>query len=402
MNKALDIPINNQTFDFQADSIRNISSLQEQNNGRRIYVGQAPIQSLVGLPTDENVRDYLMDAEGRRRVPTQVHKAIEATLKNNSDNFSLLNSGVVIVARACTVDNTKKILTLTGPSIINGSQTQGVIRDFLDKIDGAENLVDEILVKYEVIVTDDEGLIAETSIARNFQNDVMTISIAGRLKQLDELEASLQKQDPTKKLRKSETDLSDDFVATERLLQVTAALAPEELLLPPGERNRPGEVNKAYTYSQKAKCLRDFQRIYTSAKDPDSPDHARNSALYQFYLDVPAQALELYAKWKTHDGFTGTRLRSIQRDERGRIIEVPDGIVYPILASLSVFAVKTKNGWRIQPPAKVQEADLDAELIGVAVSAYQEIANSNPQSMGKSRACYSALHQITSIYKRLA
>src|SRR5699024_8973804 len=219
MNKALDIPINNQTFDFQADSIRNISSLQEQNNGRRIYVGQAPIQSLVGLPTDENVRDYLMDAEGRRRVPTQVHKAIEATLKNNSDNFSLLNSGVVIVARACTVDNTKKILTLTGPSIINGSQTQGVIRDFLDKIDGAENLVDEILVKYEVIVTDDEGLIAETSIARNFQNDVMTISIAGRLKQLDELEASLQKQDPTKKLRKSETDLSDDFVATERLLQ---------------------------------------------------------------------------------------------------------------------------------------------------------------------------------------
>lgn len=401
MRNAGAVPMG-RTYEFQADSIRNISSTKEQENGRRVYVGQAPITSIVGLPTDENVRDYLMDAEGRRRVPTQVHRAILDTLKNNSENFSLLNSGVVVVARACQVDDAKKVLRLTDPSIINGSQTQGVVRDFLDEIGGPENLVDDILVKFEVIVTDDEGLIAETSIARNFQNDVMTISIAGRLKQLDELEASLQRQDPSKKLRKSETDLSADFVATERLLQVIAALVPEELLLSPDERGRPGEVNKAYTYSQKTKCLRDFQKIYTSAKDPSSSDHEKNLALYQFYLDVPAQALQLYAKWKTHDGFFGTRLRSIQRDEKGRIVEVPDGIVFPILASLSAFAVKTEDGWKIQPPKKVPEAELDAELIGVAVSAYQEIANHNPQTMGKSRACYSALHQITSIYKRLA
>lgn len=391
------------TFEFPADTIRNISSAKEQANGRRVYVGQAPITSLIGLPTDANVRDYLMDAEGRRRVLTQVHSAILGTLENNSENFSLLNSGVVIVARDCKVDDSKKVMKLTDPSIINGAQTQGVVRDFLNKIGGPENLIEETLVKYEVIVTDDEDLIAETSIARNFQNDVMTISIVGGRKQLNELEASLQRQAPGKKLRKSETDLSDDFVPTERLMQVIAALVPEELLVDPEDKGRPGEVNKAYTYSQKTRCLRDFQRIYTSAKDPESPDHEKNLALYQYYLDVPAQALELYDKWKAHDGFLGTRLRSIERDKKsGRILEVPDGIVFPILASLSAFAVKTEEGWKIQYPEKVTEKELDAELIGVAVTAYQQIANHNPQTMGKSRACYSALHQISSIYKRLA
>ncbi|HET9028276.1 MAG TPA: AIPR family protein [Trueperaceae bacterium] len=401
MSDASAVPMG-RTFEFQADSIRNISSAKEQEYGRRVYVGQAPISSIVGLPTDENVRAYLMDVPGRKKVPKQVHTAIRDTLQNNSDNFSVLNSGVVIVARDCKVDDSKRILRLVGPSIINGSQTQGVIKDYLKEIGGPENLISDVLVKYEVIVTDDEDLIAETSIARNFQNDVMSISIAGRLGQLDELEASLQRQDPDMKLRKSETDLSEDFVATERLLQVTAALVPEELLLSPEERGRPGEVNKAYTYSQKTRCLKDFQKIFESAKDPKSPDHKKNKALYEFYLDVPAQALQLYNKWKTHGGFVGTRIRSIERDDRNRIVEIPDGIIFPILASLSVFAVKTADGWKIQPSERVDEDELDAELIGVAASAYQEIANHNPQTMGKSKACYSALRQITSIYKRLA
>lgn len=45
----------------------------------------------------------------------------------------------------------------------------------------------------------------------------MTISIVGRLGQLDELEKSMQDQLPESKLKKSETRLSDDYVKTERL-----------------------------------------------------------------------------------------------------------------------------------------------------------------------------------------
>jgi hypothetical protein len=380
-------------FVFKYYCLRNISSPEDGENGRKVFVGQAPIRSIIDLPTDENVREYLLEAEGRiRRKPTQVHRAIKDTLENASDNFSVYNSGIVIVARECNIFDKERYIELFQPSIINGSQTQGIIKDHLKKelVSKAEEK-DPTHIKYEIIVTDEEGLIAETSIARNFQNDVMTISIAGRLGQLDELEKSLQEKKPGKKLRKSETKLSEDFIKTERLLQVITALAPEELWY------KGREFNKVYTYSQKTKCLREFQEIFEKAKNDSNPSQQKTfGELYQFYLDVAAQALDLYDLWKSHQDFRGTRIRAIEREGR-KITEVPDGIVFPILASLSAFATKSHNGWEIKYPPLFSEK----ELIKAADSAYKEIANSNPNTMGKSRACYSSLYQITSIYKRL-
>lgn len=376
------------TLPLPFHSIRKITSPEDMANGRTIYVGQMPISAVVDLPTDENVRDYLLEAEGRvRRRPTQVHKAIRDTLENNPTNFSVLNSGIVIVSRGCEIDEKHNRVLLTDASIINGSQTQGVIRDFLHETEDAENVPAH--VKFELIVTDNEELIGEISIARNFQNDVMTISIAGRLGQLDELEKRLQKHDPEAKLQKSETKLSDDYVRTEKLLQVIAALVPESLW-------QKGEFNKVYTYSMKTKCLKEFQEIHRISHDRTHEKHAEFKELYNFYLDIAPAALELYDKWKSHQGFRGTGLRSIERDGRN-IIEVPDGIVFPILSSLSAFARKTKSGWKIEPPKDFDET----ELINSAKRVYQDIAQHNPWNMGKSKACYSSLYQITSIYRKL-
>ena len=115
-----------------------------------------------------------------------------------------------------------------------------------------------------------------------------------------------------------------------------------------------------------------------------------------FSEEFAGDAWNLYEKWKAHPGFKGSRLRSIERDG-SEIVEVPDGIVFPILASLSAFARKTRDGWKIQPPSSFD----DSELIKAAVQVYKEIANGNPWNMGKSRACYSSLYQITSIFRRL-
>ncbi len=285
-------------------------------------------------------------------------------------------------------------MRLIEPSIVNGSQTQGVLKDFINEKNEQRESVPTIHVKYELIITGDEDLIAETSISRNFQNDVMTISIAGRLGQLDELEKSIQSKLPFTKLKKSETKISEDYIKTEKLLQVIEALVPAELWLKDGDGQIP---NKVFTYSMKTKCLKDFQEIYKKAKNPDDPENDKYKQLYQFYLDIAAQALELYAKWKKHDGFEGSRLRAISRDEKGSILDIPDGIVFPILAAFSVFATKTNLGWVIAPPKIFQ----DEELIKAAIYTYQQMADSNPQTMGKSSACYSALYQITSIYKKL-
>jgi hypothetical protein len=379
---------------FVFHSFRNISCPEDTDNDRKVFTGHAPVTSVLDLSTDENVRDYLLDAEGKqRRRETQVNKEIRQTLESHPETFSILNGGIVIVARAHEVDEQKKLLYLTQPSIINGSQTQGVLKDFFQSQD-LLLLLPPVHVKYELIVTDNEDLIGEISIARNFQNDVASISIAGRRGQLDELERSLRKKIPGTKLQKSETELSDDYVVTERLLQVITALIPASLWPKAAEADNP---NKVYTYSMRAKCLREFQEIHRKAKDKKHPEHESAKELYQFYLDIAPEAFQLYEKWKSHQGFAGTGIRAITRDKR-EIVEVPDGLIFPILASLSAFATKTAEGWRIKPPRMFK----DEELIRAAKSVYQSVASSNPWLMGKSRACYFALNQITSIYQRLS
>jgi len=368
-------------------SIRNIASPEDVSEGRGVFCGQMPVEAILALPTHENVRGYLVEAEGKqRRATSQVHRAIRETLAERPSVFTVLNSGVVIVASKSEIDESKRSLKLTDPSIINGSQTQGVVRDFVE----SGGTLSDVHIKFEVIVTTDDDLIADISIARNFQNEVQLISIAGKKGELNELEQALQKGLPDTKLRKSETQRpadDNDYLPTEKLLQVIAALVPHELWW------KQGEPNKTYTYSAKATCLKDFRTIYDGAKRGD----ARLLDVYSFYLEIATEAWVLYSKWKRHQGFQGTGLRSIERDGR-EIVEVPDGIVFPILASLSQFAVRSKAGWVVSQPALLS----DSELIETAKRAYMEIAKSKPEIMGKTRACYTQLEQITAIYKKLS
>ncbi len=382
-------------FAFPYYSLRNISCPEDQAADRKVYSGHAPAESFLELPTHENVRGYLVEAEGKlRRTPTQVHRQMRDTLQNHPEDFSILNGGIVIVARDVEIDEKTKIAHLKKPSIINGSQTQGELRNYFKDMEEFDKKPFSVHVTFELIVTDDDSLIAEVSISRNFQNDVALLSIIGRREQLDELEKSLQEHDPSLKLKKSETERSEDYEDTEKLLQVITALIPEELW---PKSNESGNPNKVYTYSMKAKCLKDFQEIYRKAKDAKDPEHKTAAELYRFFLDVAPQAHELYKTWKTHSGFKGTGLRSITRNEKREIEDVPDGIIFPILASFSAFAKRTRQGWKIQPPTAFR----DEEIIRAAKSAYQDIAFSNPWNMGKSKPCYSSLYQITSIYKRL-
>jgi len=380
---------------FPYSVIRKISAPEDISEGRDVYSGHAPAQSFFDIPDDENVREYLLEAEGRkRRMPTQVHKAMRETLESNPQDFSILNGGIVLVAEAVIVDEKTRTATLVKPSIINGSQTRGELRRYFNEREEGKEQPYPVNVKFEIVVTDDNDLIGEVSIARNFQNDVMTISIAGRLGQLEELQKAFKKHVPKAKLKMSETDLSEDYVQTEKLLQVITALVPAKLWPKASERDNP---NKVFTYSMKAKCLKDFQVMFDKAKDPEDAEHQMYADLYQFYLDICGEAWDLYQKWKSHPGFRGTRLHAIERDGR-EIVDVPDGIIFPILASLSAFARKSGGTWRILPPDSFD----DKEIISAAASAYKDIAHSNPWNMGKARPCYTSLYQITSIYRRLS
>ena len=348
---------------------------------------QAEKFTVLALEDDENVREYLVDAKGKqKRTPTLVHQAIRKTLEDNSDDFSILNGGMVIVARSAELDDKAKVLRLKAPSIVNGSQTQGELRRYFEKYDGSPPVVPNI--KFEVIVTKDENLVAEISISRNFQNDVRAISIAGRRGQLEELEQAVRTAFPNANLRKAETDLIADgeFLDTEKLIQVIMALLPEAMMKKLDASADP--TNKVFTYSQKTRCLKLFQRLV---------DEAPNE-VYRCCLDLAPIAWTLYNEWKSHQGFRGTGLRSISRNDR-EVVDVPDGLIFPVLAAHAAFVTLRGDGhWQMSKPAMFT----DKEMIESAKQAYMEIADHNPQTMGKSKACYSTLFRITSIYARLA
>jgi hypothetical protein len=377
-------------FEFPYVTCRNISGPEDEAAGRKVYSGHAPGSSVISLQDDENVREYLADAHGsQKQVPTLVHHAIRKTLEDQPDQFSILNGGMVIVARAVDVDDKRKVLVLTQPSIINGSQTQGELDRYFTKYRSSPNFF-EPSIKFELIVTTDDGLIAEISIARNFQNDVRPISIAGRRGQLDELELAVQNDIPGAKLRKSETDITAEYIDTEKLIQVIFALMPGSLLK---SFDEDGDAsNKIFTYSQKNRCLKLFQRLVdVSGKDRESPD------VYQYFLDISGQAWKLYRRWKSHPGFPESRLPLYER-ENGEVAVVPDGILFPILSAFAAFVDRPGGKWEIIIPEVFDEN----ELIDAAAQAYIEIASRNPQTMGKSKACYSTLLRLTGLCARLA
>jgi hypothetical protein len=172
-------------------------------------------------------------------------------------------------------------------------------------------------------------------------------------------------------------------------IQVIFALMPVSLLTSL-ESNADG--SKGFAYSQKTRCLKLFTRLCDAQ---DSDPTARRA--YSFFLDIAGDAWALYQKWKAHPGFRGTRLRFIERDG-GKIIDVPDGIVFPILGAFSAFVTASGKKWAFKIPARFDEK----ELIDAAASAYIEIAVHNPQTMGKSKACYSTLLRLTNVYARLS
>src|SRR6516165_4318480 len=91
-------------LEFPYVTCRNISAPEDDAAGRKVYSGHAPASSVLSLQDDENLREYLADAQGgQNHTPTLVHQAIRKTLEDQPDQFSILNGGIVVVARAVDV-----------------------------------------------------------------------------------------------------------------------------------------------------------------------------------------------------------------------------------------------------------------------------------------------------------
>ena len=93
--------------------------------------------------------------------------------------------------------------------------------------------------------------------------------------------------------------------------------------------------------------------------------------LYQFCLDIATPAWGLYTKWQKHQGFSGSRLHAIARNKSGEIVEVPDGILFPIIAAHACFIKKDSKGkWVMTVPEKA-----DKDLIAQSATELLDMVN---------------------------
>jgi hypothetical protein len=383
-------PSSERTIALNYESIRNLTSPEEKLNGARSYFANLPARELLKLDTEENLRGYVPEHPGKRR--TQVHKAIAQTLEDNPDRFIQYSGGVTVSATDIDVDDTKKTVRVKHGSIINGAQTQGEIKRFFKYCDDNELQEPTFHVRVEFIVEPDHNSIVATAIARNTSTNVQRISMAGKKRYFDDLNASFRSDFPEQKLSMSETDTGDEFVDTVKVLQVLWAMMPEDLL-PPGKSSVAQARLKSY--KNRAYCLVDFESDVVAKEDGDPKAAAR----YAYFVDMAGVAWQEYLKWRHHEGWNGQRLRESNRQviRSDDAITASDGLIFPIVAAMSNFVTKRGKKWVLSIPPF-----FDEEEMIVAARDQLKSHGGNPMHMGRDSSSYDTLALLPKMVLRVA
>lgn len=368
-------------------SLNNVTSPDEKQLGVKTFILNIPCFEILKLDTRANLRSYLAEYNPRKR--NRVHEAIRNTIDTEPHRFIVRNSGFVVCAAGMKVRDEDKVVTLTDPSIINGSQSQGEIRRYLADITDPENgdvpPESPFFVRVQLIVDPDPSEIVETAIARNVATPVKSLSEAGARNQLDDLERSIQELFPDKKIRKSESQTGDEYLDTRQVLQLARLLMPTEV------SGNASASEKLRAYKNPEQCLTDFSRWYDERKENDE-----SRLKYDFTVSIAPYAIREYQHWESHKAWTGHKIwsetkkggRSVRRDVKtGVVTWVSPGLVFPIMGALSEFVKKRRDGsWVLEKPKQFH----DDKLVFNAVQQYRA-HNSDPMLMGRAEAAYDAL-----------
>jgi hypothetical protein len=364
--------------------LRNTTSPDEIATGVKSFVVNLPAFEILKLNTKENLRAYLAEYNPRKR--NRVHFAIENTIQTEPQRFITRNSGFVISAMDIEVDDNKKTVRLREPSILNGAQSQGEIRRWVQSTFGeqppGEAEEPPFFVRAEIIVDPEPDEVVETAIARNTATPVKSISQAGARGHLKDLEESIRRVRPDMVIKKSETD--EDAYDTRKILQYA------RLLMPLNVSNNESAAEKLRAYKNPEQCLTDFSQWY-EAKDEDPVARRK----YEFTVQIAPLAIAEYEYWERHEGWNGHKIweetkkggRACRRDKAKKIIWVSPGLVFPIVGAMSEFVEeKSPSKWTISKP----EIFEPQEMIASAVAQFRGV-ESDPMQMGRSAGAYDAL-----------
>lgn len=177
------------TINFQ-----NRITLPDIKGVQEAYLGVIPFTEFVKLIQDENQTihnifdDNVRDFQGENAV----NKKIKGTLtKGDFDLFCVLNNGVTVVATSITPAGNR--FTLRDYQIVNGCQTSNVLH-------GCQNIagIENTNIPIKIIVTDNDEIKSEITLATNSQTEVKTeqIEALNAFQKKIELYFNSEKSDP--------------------------------------------------------------------------------------------------------------------------------------------------------------------------------------------------------------
>jgi hypothetical protein len=374
-----------------ATMVRQTSSKEEVNNNARNYVINCPLKEILKINVEENLRIAYSKEESKKNK-TPIHREMEASFLEAPDRFIQRHSGFTIVCDELIQSDKKEFgvtqVTLHNASLINGAQSQDMLRQVSEDYDGA---YDRYNIRVEVIV--EKNVIArnEIAIARNTSNNVSELSRLGSKGFFNDLNKSMvdfgyQKNDQGWVIQKSETDMG---IETDRLLQVIRSFMPKRV------RNEDPKAFESLvrSYSGKRQVVKEYAKMKLEEEEQKEEVHF---VVLNYFNSFAPTAWKFYEEWlynpdwisfykKLPDEKTKKRLGTLSKDNKD--FELNWGIVCPLLYGLQHFVTEKSDGWSISIPDSFDKKKYMEEIMQLFKS-----KNYVPQDFAKDDAIYLHLY----------
>ena len=387
----------NKTEKLTAVVVKNTTSPEEKKNGSMHYTIVCSLKEILNLNVFENLRIAYTSDESIKRI-TPKHKEIYQSFEDAPDRFIQRHSGFTVICNEIKVSSPQEYgintVTLDNASLINGAQTQDLLKNLLEDYEGVE-AYENVNIRVEVLVEKAQDERIEIAIARNTSTNVSNLSIMGKKRYFDPLEigvTSILGNDH--RLQKSETD---DGIPTQTLLQTLRTMTPREIR----DEYKSLKDSPVKSYSGKAMVLNEYKDMVDAEANGRVKNSRFESSVLNYYRSFAGYAWIEYGKWSSDKDWIPLWKKSDNYKKIGKYNQKDDSfdltwaILCPLLYGLQHFLYEEKSGsWKI----KYSNSFDKKAYMNYVLDRFKD-SGFEPQTFAKDRAYYQDLYIFVSDYK---
>lgn len=368
----------------------------------------------VWIPVAEFKREMLPDdinPRAHEEMTGRIPQVIEKSLIENPTEFHLLNRGELILAESCRYDNHNKVLEIIVASKEDGGLADGGTTDrvLARAIDAAgrkhseyteEQVKDSLNAAYvhiEVISGNVRDKLVRLAGARNTSNQVKEFALENLGGGFDWLKKVIEHSSLAGRIRYRDNDPEDVDVRTVlALLTMFHHKWTEDGKDPLVSYTSKGGILKYYRdkewlpgYQALSPVVVDILKLYDYI-------HEEFATQYQKYNLAANDSGSKFGKRREVVYKGGATFKLPLTGGQTKYM-VPDGWLYPVLASLRMLLEVTSTKpikWATDPFIYFDEHG--SELVGIVVEQSQALGY-NPQAVGKSRPLWSNLRKTVEL-----